>query len=242
MLFLACAYDVDDDPARVRRLAKLIEKAVAFTVSCQTSRGGWGFLGARTAVTTTTRVHDDGAQCSFAARRAGFNVPQDRDRQGRAVPREVHDRNGGVVYTLYGDEPLNNGNVLPLNTAGRRRAVDAEGRPAPYAPAVGDGTRTAGGSADARTSQRRRVRDASQYQMARACCAGRRRTPELEPDARDADLVKWSAFRAPLFKAVKDAQGKDGSWPDLYVSPAYTTAMALVILQLDNGYLPAFSR
>jgi hypothetical protein len=26
------------------------------------------------------------------------------------------------------------------------------------------------------------------------------------------------------------------------LSPAYTTALALVILQLDNGSLPAFSR
>jgi hypothetical protein len=54
--------------------------------------------------------------------------------------------------------------------------------------------------------------------------------------------VKWSAYRAALFKELKDAQGKDGAWVDKTSGPTYPTALALVILQFDNEYLPAFSR
>ena len=54
--------------------------------------------------------------------------------------------------------------------------------------------------------------------------------------------MRWSAYRALLFKAVKATQGKDGSWPDVYIGPAYSTALALMILQLDNDFVSAFSR
>ncbi len=38
-------------------------------------------------------------------------------------------------------------------------------------------------------------------------------------------------------------QGEDGLWsqPDSY-GPAYGTAMALIILQIPNNYLPIFQR
>ena len=65
---------------------------------------------------------------------------------------------------------------------------------------------------------------------------------KLDPRMKDADLLQWSAYRARLFGYLKATQVKDGSWADPFISPAYGTALALIMLQLDNNYLPAFSR
>ena len=54
--------------------------------------------------------------------------------------------------------------------------------------------------------------------------------------------MRWSAQRAAIHKALKDTQSKNGSWVDQNFGPAHTTALALIVLQLDNDYLPAFSR
>ena len=65
---------------------------------------------------------------------------------------------------------------------------------------------------------------------------------KLDPDTREADRVRWSAQRAAIHKALKDTQSKNGSWVDQNFGPVHATSLALVILQLDNDYLPAFSR
>jgi hypothetical protein len=62
------------------------------------------------------------------------------------------------------------------------------------------------------------------------------------PQAADADLLKWSAHRSRLFRHLKATQAADGSWTDQFVGPAYNTALVLTTLQLDNNYLPAYSR
>ena len=62
----------------------------------------------------------------------------------------------------------------------------------------------------------------------------------LDPAARDSEVLAWSAHREALFKYLKATQTADGTWIDQFIGPAYSTALALVILQLDNNYLPAF--
>ena len=48
------------------------------------------------------------------------------------------------------------------------------------------------------------------------------------------------------FPAIRDEllgrQTQDGSWPDLTVNSEYGTAMACIVLQMPNGYLPIFQR
>ena len=48
--------------------------------------------------------------------------------------------------------------------------------------------------------------------------------------------------RAKLYKAVVATQKPDGSWADVSFGPEYATPVALVLLQLDNDFLTAFSR
>jgi len=153
-------------------------------------------------------------------------------------------RDGGVIYSLYGGNVPQGNDGQPLITAAAAAGL-----------LMSDGVRPetlprwVRSANTASLQQMRAIRNngsfamVQQYQMARACFAlGESGHAKMEPGIRDSDLVKWSAYRANLFKAVKDAQGKDGNWPDIYLGPAYSTALALVILQLDNDYLPAFSR
>ena len=48
----------------------------------------------------------------------------------------------------------------------------------------------------------------------------------------------WPAIRAELL----DRQIPDGSWPDPSVGSAYGTAMALIVLQMPNRFLPIFQK
>jgi hypothetical protein len=81
------------------------------------------------------------------------------------------------------------------------------------------------------------------YQTARVAFAlGENGYKRLDPLARDSDLVRWSSYRPVAHDALKDQQLADGSWADTVNGPVYSASLALVILQLDNGYLPAFSR
>ena len=55
-------------------------------------------------------------------------------------------------------------------------------------------------------------------------------------------MIRWSAFRARVFAELKKIQVEDGSWKDAFIGPAQATGVALILLQLDNNYLPAFSK
>lgn len=245
LLFLACVYDVDDDQDRRKRVGKLLEKGVAFAAENQTGLGGWGSV--RPA---ESRNYDDTystatmLQGLLAARKVGIDVPKKATDRAIDYLVKATNRDGGVIYSIYGGvRPMGN-DGQPMHTAcAAAGLLMSEGaRPEALARWVKNAkTATAG--------QMRFIRDYGAYgllplyEMARAAYAlGENGHRKLDPEARDADLVRWSVYRADLFKALKGAQSKDGSWPDQNYGPAYTTALALVILQLDNDYLPAFSR
>ena len=79
--------------------------------------------------------------------------------------------------------------------------------------------------------------------MARAAfCLGDAGHRRIAPAAHDAGLVKWSEYKRAAFKPLMNAQGADGSWPDRFLGGVHNTALILTVLQLDNEYLPAFSR
>jgi hypothetical protein len=65
-----------------------------------------------------------------------------------------------------------------------------------------------------------------------------------------AALAMWTAgddYWTPWFPAIRDEllskrRGVGGSWSDPYYGDAYATAMALIILQLPNNYLPILQK
>jgi hypothetical protein len=64
----------------------------------------------------------------------------------------------------------------------------------------------------------------------------------LDAKAKETDLLKWTPHREKLSRFLLATQMPNGSWADRFIGPSHNTALALIMLQLDNNYLPAFSR
>lgn len=241
-LFLICAYDVDDDEPRRERLAKLIRKALAYLVDAQTERGGWGY-------TITDKNYDDSDATTavlrtlFAARKVGFDVPRRTTERGVQYLVKATGRNGVLAYNevsvdINGETPAD-----PTRTAGAASALlmfDGN-RPDVLTRWVKSAKETA--SPVMQNLATNPIAQYQQYNMARTAYGlgedGHRR---IDPAAKGADLMTWSGYKSAAFKPLRDAQEKDGGWQEVFFGRAHTTASALIILQLDNGYLPAFSR
>lgn len=241
LVFLACAYDVDDDEPRRERVAKLIEKAVAFAVKHQSVRGGWGIAsveaGAYGDSYTTVAV----VQALFAVRKAGFDVPRRAtERAVRYLVKATAD-DGRVRYDVASPEP--DGVVGdPMLAAGAAVATMMSDGPRPDVLTKWVKYAKAGASPAMQNLATNPIALSQQYIMARAAYGlgddGHRR---LDP-ADDEKLVTWAAYKRAAFQPLADAQAKDGGWPESTFGRALTTAHVLIALQLDNGYLPAFSR
>ena len=57
------------------------------------------------------------------------------------------------------------------------------------------------------------------------------------------DPEEWQRYWDKAWKVIASLQDEDGTWtkPESY-GPQYATAMALIILQIPNNYLPIFQR
>ncbi len=53
--------------------------------------------------------------------------------------------------------------------------------------------------------------------------------------------MTWSGYRQVVFELLRNRQFVDGSWRGT-VGPVYTTAAALIVLQLDNAAVPIYQR
>ncbi len=246
LLFLACAYDSDDDDDRRKRILKVLEKATTFLLERQHTSGGWGIVAA-----TENGNYDDSQstgvvlQALIAARKVGIRVPKTAtDKAVRYLTRATN-KEGGVVYSIAnGMVPMgNDGQPMFSAMAAADVLMQDGGRPEQLAKWVNNANST-------NTPQQLRfLRDGGvyamlqQYQFARVAFAlGENGHRKIDTETADQNLLRWSETRTKLFKALKDMQSKDGSWADANFGPSYSTAVALVILQLDNDYLPALSR
>ena len=53
--------------------------------------------------------------------------------------------------------------------------------------------------------------------------------------------AEWIPFRDNLFKKIGREQNGNGSWSG-NIGPIYVTACNLIMMQLDQGYLPIYQR
>lgn len=248
LVFLACAYDVDDDTERRKKVAKVLEQAVAYLAAAQTTRGGWGFTAAGDpngggyddSSSTATVLH-----ALLAARKAGIDVPKALTDKGFAYLGRATNMQGGIIYSLTGNVvPRGNDGQPGISAMAAASALALDSRPGQFA-----GWVTNAGSAVTQQYFVSLKQGGGVYSLTQllhvsrvAFALGDTGHRKLDPDARDAALLRWSDQRAKLFKTLKEMQGKDGSWNEVSFGPAYFSAQALVILQLDNDFLPAFSR
>jgi len=249
-MFLAQAYGEENDEKRRRELEGVLKRAVEFTGRAQTRLGGWGYVSAMDNAdfdegsVTITQV-----QALRACRNAGIPVPKEiidkaHDYLKKSTMISSHDPDpkkveAGVIYSLR----QGGGNIRPpltaaaiaclfnageyknelaikwLNYCQRHIPVDQTGRDS-----FGHWEYT------------------HFYYAQVVYTLGEDRHRELRPDLPDRQLLKWSRYRDEVFKYIASRQNPDGSWSQGYVGPVYTTAMHLLILQLDKGNLPIFQR
>lgn len=245
LLFLACVYDSDDDDERRGRLAKLIARATTYLIEQQTERGGWGLVApSATSSFDDTLGTTNALQALLAVRKAGLAVPKGATDKAFLYFAKSTSADGGVSYTL--SPGMGGHTAQPFYSAvvAACAATTGERRPDQFAKWVQNAHAT-------NTTQQTRF--LSQGNAASgllllgpytrvAYQLGDHGHRKLDPNVPEAGLLLWSTHRAKMYKTLRDAQGKDGSWPDNAYGPTYATALALIVLQLDNGYVPAFAR
>ena len=77
---------------------------------------------------------------------------------------------------------------------------------------------------------------------------GEDRHAKMRPDLAEKEkqgqkaLMKWSRYREVVYDYLAGKQNHDGSWNSGAVGPVYSTALHLIILQLDKAHLPIYQR
>lgn len=213
-LFLAEVYGMSPDSAVREKLSR----AVKLIIATQNSEGGWRYM---------PRVHDADISVTIcqvmalrAARNAGIFVPSETIDRCIDYVKRSQNADGGFMYMLQGGPsrfPRSAAGVVALYSAGIYSGDE--------------------------------IRKGLDYLM--------QNMPRQEDLSRDTHALyghyygvqaMWQAggqYWQRWYPAVHDVllkqQQPDGSWMDLICSE-YGTAMACIILQMPNNYLPIFQR
>jgi len=219
MLFLSEAYGMSDRSDIDATVGEKLRKAVKLTCDCQNEAGGWRYQPVKSDADLSITI------CQImglrAARDAGLHVPDEVRSRCIDYVRKSQNPDGGFRYQIGSG----GGSSFPLTAAGVVSLYSAgiyEGEP---------------------------ITKALQWLM--------NYVPRRGADATHgyyfyghyyAVQAMWHAggeYWARWYPAIRDAllarQTGDGSWPDGEVCPEFGTAMACIILQMPNNFLPIFS-
>jgi hypothetical protein len=228
MLFLSQVLGEEEDPQRRDELLRVLASAVDFTGKAQTVAGGWGYVSARDGngfdegSTTITQV-----QGLRGCRNAGI-----------AVPKELIDKAVGYIHACT----LGDGGVQYSSKGGG-------GRPAITAAAIASLYNA--GEYDDRFVPRMKeycklrlgADDPNNY--GHWHYAHFYYSQVRYRDGGDS----WRKYRAETYpKLVAEATPVDTDlgpgcyWAQGYIGKVYTTALNLIVLQMDNAVLPIYQR
>ncbi|HEX3150639.1 MAG TPA: protein kinase [Gemmataceae bacterium] len=232
MMFLATVYSQLEEGERRATLHKLLTKAVEFTASGTTSRGGWGYVLAKDGgdfdESATTIVQ---LQALRAARNAGIAVP--RGLLDASFLRKCTGPNGGVVYSItYADRSER----PPLTAA----ALSASEFDSDLAKKWWKACQK-----ELPLSNRKRLGhdEFTHYYYAQAIYQlGENGFVRLFPESKPDERLTWSKYKDAMFDGMIAQQGPDGGWNGPLLGKAYGTACYLTILQLDNAAVPIYQR
>lgn len=228
MLFLSQILGEEEDYQRRQELVAVLEAAVQFTAEAQTSAGGWGYVSAKDGdgfdegSTTVTQV-----QGLRGCRNAGIVVP--KEIIDKAV-RYIHGctlKDGGVQYSSKG------GTGRPAITAAAIACLYNAGEyNDDYVPLMLKYCRRHLGTHNQSNYGHWHYAHFyySQVQY--------RESGETWQNYRDATYRKLVSESAK----ARTAEGPGVTWSQGYIGNVYTTALNLIILQLDNACLPIYQR
>ena len=229
MLFLSQVLGEEEDLDRRLELTQVLSKAVQFTGQAQTKAGGWGYVSAKDGSgfdegsTTITQV-----QGLRGCRNAGIPVPKEIiDQAVGYIHNCTNLKDGGVQYSSKG--------------GGSRPAITAAAIACLYNAGEYD--------------------DKYVPKMMEYC------HQELKPGNRDSfghwhyahfyyaqvkyreGGTEWEAYIDEIqrrllreVEQIKVGENTVAVWKQGYVGPVYTTSLNLIILQLDNAYLPIYQQ
>lgn len=220
LMFLACVYGTESDPALRDRTKEVIDKAVGLTAEGQSADGGWTYIpgGGDEGSVTVTQV-----QALRAAHNAGLAVPRGTISQAVQYIERCSTPEGGICYSLRsrGDARLaiSAAAVATLYNAGQYDAPVAN-RCLEYVWRHFKG------------NQRWQLGGHAFYCQLYASqafyLAGDQYWDDYFPNARD--------------QLIAMQNKGEGSWQGDGIGKAYGTAIALIILQLPYKYLPVYQR
>jgi hypothetical protein len=242
MLFLACAYGEEEDPAQRKKLETLLQKAVEFSGKAQTKNGGWGYVssadggGFDEGSTTITQL-----QGLRAARNAGIKVPKEIIDKSTQYLRDCTTSAGGVVYNFTGRNPAPGGERPAITAAAVACAFSSGNYNDKYAKmwlkycknSIWNNLR--GGGHD----------DYQNYYFGQAMYVlGDDRYGEMFPDEKKDQWMTWTKFKETNHAHLRSSQSSDGSWNSgsWGAGPVFGTGTALTLLQLEKGILPFYHR
>jgi len=213
-LFLAEAYGMSPDT----RLREKLAKAVKLICNTQNSEGGWRYKAERSDADISVTICQ--IMALRAARNAGIYVPNETVDRCIDYVKRSQNPDGGFMYMLEGGQsafPRSAAGVVALYSAGIYEGPEIEKGLQYLAEHLPQ--------SDA-ISRESHYFYGHYYAVQAMWQAGGKNWQQWYPAIRDALIAR---------------QREDGSWMDA-ICPEYGTAMACIILQMPNNYLPIFQR
>jgi squalene cyclase len=228
MLFLSQVLGEEEDVDRRRELIRVLTRAVKFTGQAQTKAGGWGYVSAKDGSgfdegsTTITQV-----QGLRGCRNAGIPVPKEIIDKAVAYIRKCTMKDGAVQYSSKG--------------GGGRPAITAAAIACLYNAGEYDDEHVPKMLEYCKKHLKAGKQDSfGHWHYAHFYYA--------QVQYREGYKV-WENYRRVLQdrllrEATEIAIGEEQVvvWQQGYIGPVYTTALNLIMLQLDNACLPIYQR
>ena len=221
MLFLSQVLGEEEAVDRRTDVIAALKKAVTFSVSAQTKAGGWGYVSSKSSSfdegsTTITQV-----QGLRGCRNAGLAVPKEAIEKAKKYIYDCQNGDGGISYSFQ-----SRGSSRPAITAAALAALyNAGDYESDKIPPMWDYCKSRLHKLNERSYGHWHYTYLYYSQVVYRQGAS-----------------EWEPFRDKLYKRLVGEQLASGGWKRNSVSATYSSAINLIILQLDNGYLPIYQR
>lgn len=220
MLFLSQVLGEEEDIERRDELIAVLERAVQFSISAQTGEGGWGYVSSKDSdfdegSTTITQV-----QALRGCRNGGIVVPAQPLEAAKNYIYKCKNSDGGISYSTS-SRGVSRPAITAAALAALYNAGDYESEHIP----------------DMWAYCKKHLHDMKDDQYGHWHYTYLYYTQVVY--SQGAEI--WEPWRDKLCAKIIGEQAADGSWSGT-VSPEYTTSCNLIMLQMDNGFLPIFQR
>lgn len=223
MLFLSQVLGEEEDTDRRTELIEILDNAVSFSISAQTKAGGWGYVSAKEddfdeGSTTITQV-----QGLRGCRNAGLVVPKEAIEKAKQYIYSCQNKDGGISYNSDSAKGSSRPAITAAALAALYNAGDYESK---YVPKMWMYSR----QNLHRLSNNQLFGHWHYAYLYYTQVVYRQGTKE------------WKPYRDKICEKIRKQQRADGHWKEENVNNVYGTAINLIILQMDYGYLPIYQR